>query len=107
MYPYTKKVQQGAFLLFAYMLAAGLTAGAARAIAAENSSEPWMAAFLLGCLSMGISVFFYLSRKKHPQMSWLCLLLSAVGCGSVRMAPGQPGFADATVEKPNTYYYKQ
>lgn len=33
--------------------------------------------------------------------------VSAVGCGSVRMAPGQPGFADATVEKPNTYYYKQ
>lgn len=81
MYPYTKKVRQGAFLLFAYMLAAGLTAGAARAIAAENSSEPWMAAFLLGCLSMGISVFFYVSRKKHPQMSWLCLLLSALGCG--------------------------
>ena len=33
--------------------------------------------------------------------------VSAVGCGSVRMAPGQPGFADTTVEKPNTYYYKQ
>ena len=33
--------------------------------------------------------------------------VSAVGCGSVRMAPGQPGFADATVEKANTYYYKQ
>lgn len=37
MYPYTKKVRQGAFLLFAYMLAAGLTAGAARAIAAAEA----------------------------------------------------------------------
>lgn len=33
--------------------------------------------------------------------------VSAVGCDSVRMEPGQPGFADATVEKPNTYFYKQ
>lgn len=81
MYPYRKKVWQGFFLLFAYMLVAGLIAGTTKAIAAKNSADPWMAAFLLGCLFMGISIFFYVSRKKYPHMSWLCLLLSSVACG--------------------------
>ena len=33
--------------------------------------------------------------------------VSAIACDTVRLDPGQPGFADATTERPNTFFYRQ